>query len=124
MKISVEGIRIYLFTIPTIGISIPGQYYFQSIGKAKISMFLSLLRQVILLIPAILILPRFLQLKGVWLAQPISDFIATAITLIILVRELKSYKKVSNNKEAYNKDMQDKNMNTEFAIERDNEKLI
>ena len=124
MKISVEGIRIYLFMIPIIGISITGSNYIQSIGKAKIAMFLSLLRQVILLIPAILILPRFLQLKGVWLAQPISDFIATFVTVIILVRELKSYKKVSNNNEAYNKDMQDKNMNTEFAIERDSEKLI
>ena len=124
MKISVEGIRIYLFMIPIIGISITGSNYIQSIGKAKIAMFLSLLRQVILLIPAILILPRFLQLRGVWLAQPISDFIATCIAVIILARELKSYKKVSNNKEDYDKDIEDKNMNTEFAIERDNENLI
>ncbi|HSQ87457.1 MAG TPA: hypothetical protein VLM92_01410, partial [Romboutsia sp.] len=120
----VEGIRIYLFMIPIIGISITGSNYIQSIGKAKIAMFLSLLRQVILLIPAILILPRFLQLRGVWLAQPISDFIATCIAVIILARELKSYKKVSNNKEDYDKDIEDKNMNTEFAIERDNENLI
>jgi putative MATE family efflux protein len=124
MKVSVEGIRIYLFMLPIIGISITGTNYVQSIGKAKIAMFLSLLRQVILLIPAILILPRFLQLKGVWLAQPIADFIATAITVIILVRELKSYKKVSNNNEAYNKDIQDENMSSEFAIESDSEKLI
>ena len=56
-------------------------------------MVLSLLRQVILLIPMIVILPKFFGLNGVWYAQPIADFIATVITVVILIKELRSYKK-------------------------------
>ncbi len=94
MSISVNGAKIYLLMLPIIGISITGSNYIQSIGKAKIAMFLSLLRQVILLIPMIIVLPRIFGLDGVWYAQPVSDFIATVITSIILYKELKSYKKV------------------------------
>ncbi len=93
MDISVNGIRIYLFMLPIIGISITGSNYIQSVGKAKIATVLSLLRQVILLIPMIMILPSFFGLNGVWYASPISDFLSTAITAYILYRELKSYKK-------------------------------
>ncbi|MDK2563231.1 MATE family efflux transporter [Romboutsia sedimentorum] len=93
MKITVNGIRIYLLMLPIIGVSITGSNYIQSVGKAKIAMVLSLLRQVILLIPMIVILPKFFGLDGVWYAQPVSDFLATAITVVILVKELRSYKK-------------------------------
>ena len=43
----------------------------------------------------ILILPKFLGLDGVWYAQPVSDFLATVITIIILYREFKSQQKVN-----------------------------
>ncbi|HAX74143.1 MAG TPA: MATE family efflux transporter, partial [Firmicutes bacterium] len=62
-----------------------GSSYFQSIGKAKIAMFLSLLRQLILLLPLFLILPTFLDLNGVWLAQPVADLLAFIITGTFLV---------------------------------------
>ncbi|WP_042274924.1 MATE family efflux transporter [[Clostridium] dakarense] len=123
MSITVSGIRMYLLMMPIVGISITGSNYIQSIGKAKIAMFLSLLRQVILLIPIIIILPKFIGLNGVWLAQPISDFISTFITGIILFIELKSYNKIS--KVGYESDKKDynKNINTEFAIESDTKDL-
>ncbi|CEN75531.1 drug/sodium antiporter [[Clostridium] sordellii] len=95
MEMSVTGARIYLLMLPIIGISITGSNYIQSIGKAKTAIILSLLRQVIILIPMILILPKFLGLDGVWYAQPVSDFLATVITIIILYREFKSQKKVN-----------------------------
>lgn len=117
MRISIEGIKIYLLMMPIIGISVTGSNFIQSIGKAKIAMILSLLRQVILLIPAILILPRFLALKGVWLAQPIADFIATLITFIILFKEIKSYNnKVEGNIETNS--LKGKLIEGEFAIEK------
>lgn len=94
MDISVRGIRIYLFMIPILGISITGSNYIQSIGKAKIAMFLSLLRQVILLIPFIIILPKFFGLNGVWISQPVSDFMATMITIVILIREVRQTKEL------------------------------
>lgn len=93
MKITVNGIRIYLLMLPIIGVSITGSNYIQSVGKAKVAMVLSLLRQVILLIPMIVILPKFFGLDGVWYAQPVADLSATIITVVILVKELRSYKK-------------------------------
>ncbi len=92
MEISVKGMRIYLLMLPIIGISITGSNYIQSIGEAKTAMFLSLLRQVILLIPFILILPRIfgLGLNGVWIAQPVSDVLSTIITALILVKSMKT----------------------------------
>lgn len=92
MEISVKGMRIYLLMLPIIGISITGSNYIQSIGEAKTAMFLSLLRQVILLIPFILILPRIfgLGLNGVWIAQPVSDVLSTTITTLILVKSMKT----------------------------------
>ncbi len=93
MKITVNGIRIYLLMLPIIGVSITGSNYIQSVGKAKVAMVLSLLRQVILLIPMIVILPKFFGLDGVWYAQPVADLLATIITVVILVKELRSYKK-------------------------------
>ncbi|CEI73643.1 MULTISPECIES: MATE family efflux transporter [Romboutsia] len=92
MEVSINGAKIYLLMIPIIGISITGSNYIQSIGKAKIAMFLSLLRQFILLMPMIMILPKFFGLDGVWYAQPVADFLATAITAFVLYRELKAEK--------------------------------
>jgi putative MATE family efflux protein len=94
MAISVNGLRVYLFMLPIIGISIIGGVFIQSIGKAKMSMILSLLRQVILLIPFIIILPRFMGLKGVWMAQPLSDLIAVILTGYVVHKELKRQKQL------------------------------
>lgn len=87
-----KGMRIFLFMLPLVGMQIIRTNYFSSIGKAKKSMFLSLLRQVILLIPCLIILPKFLGLTGVWLAGPTSDLLSVIITTIMFrheVRELK-----------------------------------
>lgn len=88
----IYGIRIFLSMLPLVGFQIISTNYFQSIGKAKVSMFLSLLRQVILLIPLYLILPYFFELKGVWLAGPIADATASIITAIFLFREMRKLK--------------------------------
>lgn len=92
VNISVDGIRKYLIMMPLIGVSMIGSNYFQSIGKAKQAMFLSLLRQVILLVPMMLILPNILGLNGVWFAQPIADVISFVLTGVLLVREVKTHK--------------------------------
>ncbi|RDY25526.1 MATE family efflux transporter, partial [Romboutsia weinsteinii] len=91
MEITINGLRKYALALPIVGLSIVGTNFIQSIGKAKIAMVLGLLRQVILLIPMILILPKFLGLDGVWFAQPAADIISSAITAIVLFKELKSY---------------------------------
>ena len=92
MNMAIEGININLTTLPIVGISVLGSVYFQSIGEAKKSMFLSLLRQVIILIPVIIIVPNMYGLKGVWASQPISDFFAMFIVVFFLYKEFKKEK--------------------------------
>lgn len=90
INIGVNGMRIFLCMLPLIGGQIIVTNYFQSIGKVKISMFLSLLRQVILLIPCLIVMPMFKGLNGVWLAGATSDFIAFIITVIVFLKATKT----------------------------------
>ena len=94
MGITVSGLKKYTLTMPLLGVAIIGTNYVQSTGKAKLSMLLSLLRQCLFLIPLIMVLPKFLELDGVWFAQPVADTLSILITLLVLVKEIKSYPKV------------------------------
>lgn len=89
IAVGAVGMRTFLFMLPVIGFQIVSANYFQAVGKAKKSMFLSLLRQVLVLIPMLLILPKFFGLTGVWMAGPISDFTASVVTAIFLIAELR-----------------------------------
>lgn len=91
MAITVSGLRRYLIVMPLIAIPYLGSNFVQSIGKAKQAMVLSLLRQVIIFIPALLILPKFMGLDGIWFAQPIADIVATLITIFVVRKEICSY---------------------------------
>ena len=93
-SVAIKGVRMYLLMMPIVGINIVATSYFQSVGKAKVSMFVSLLRQVILLIPFTLILPLFLGLDGVWAAGACADFLSVVITLILIFKEFKSLNKL------------------------------
>lgn len=87
-----KGLRIFTLFFPIVGFQIITGNYYQSIGKAGIAAFLSLLRQVIILIPMLYILPPFTQLEGVWFANPISDLLAGIISALFLVKALKKLK--------------------------------
>ncbi len=89
IEITSHGMRIFLFMLPLIGGQIIVTNYFQSIGQVKISMFLSLLRQVIILIPCLLIIPMFMGLDGVWIAGATSDFLSVIITFIVFIKTSK-----------------------------------
>lgn len=93
MGITVNGLKKYTITLPILSIGIVGTNYIQSIGKAKVSILLSLLRQCIFLIPIIMILPKIVGLNGVWYAQPTADIMAIIIISIVLFKEVKSYSK-------------------------------
>ena len=86
------GLRTFL--LPVLGFQTISSNYFQSIGQAKVSMFLSLLRQVILLIPCLIVLPRVggLGLMGVWLAGPVADGLASIITGVVFFGSLRKLK--------------------------------
>ena len=90
--IAAKALRISVTLFPMIGFMIVVTNFFQSIGKAKISIFLSLTRQFLFLIPGLLILPPIFGLTGAWAAMPFSDGLATivsAITIFFFVRKFK-----------------------------------
>ncbi|MGE5381206.1 MAG: MATE family efflux transporter [Methylocystaceae bacterium] len=94
IAIGTRGMRIFLILLPIVGVQIVSANFFQAIGKAQKSVVLSLLRQVILLIPLLILLPPWLHLDGVWLAGPISDCIATLVTWLVLMQEVKHMRKL------------------------------
>ena len=80
---AIFGLRAGLLIFPLIGFQITASNFFQSIGKAKISVFLSLSRQVLFLIPALIVVPIFFGLNGVWGALPIADSFSVLLTFIV-----------------------------------------
>lgn len=95
INIGSQGIRIFLMMLPIIGFQVVSSNYFQAIGRAKISIFLSLLRQVIILLPLLIILPRFFKLIGIWISGPTSDLISSILTAIFVIREIRRMNKVN-----------------------------
>lgn len=75
--------RIFL-VLPMIGFLMVGSLVFQSVGKAVESFITAIVRPVVFLIPLVLVLPRFLQLEGVWLAFPLADVLTFLLTLALI----------------------------------------
>lgn len=93
IRLSVDGIRINMLVFPIIGYQMVVTNFFQSIGKAKISIFLSLSRQMIFLLPAVILLPYWFGIDGVWYAMPVSDFVAAVVTAIVMWLFMRKIKK-------------------------------
>jgi putative MATE family efflux protein len=92
IDMSVVGLRYTCMLLPLVGFQVVAVTFFQSIGKAHISIFLSLTRQVLFLIPLIIILPKYIGISGVWISMPISDFVAFTVTLFMLIKYYRSTK--------------------------------
>lgn len=93
VAIAANGLRINLSLFIVVGSQIAISQFFQSIGVAWKAIFLSLSRQFVYLIPAIIFLPPFFGLNGVWLSGPISDGLAAITAWLFLynhVRKLKN----------------------------------
>ena len=91
IDIASRGVRIAVAIFPLVGAQIVIGNFFQSIGKAKISIFLSLTRQLLYLLPGLLIFPHYFGLDGIWICMPVSDFFAfvtAAVALWIYVKRL------------------------------------
>ena len=89
LEVGTYGLRIILIALPVVGFQVIVGNYFQSVGRAGISVLLTLMRQVILLIPLLFILPNFMGLTGVWLASPIADVGSAMVSGTFLLRELR-----------------------------------
>ncbi|MBR3471388.1 MAG: MATE family efflux transporter [Prevotella sp.] len=93
IDIAIRGIRINMLTFPLIGSQAVITNFFQSIGKAKISIFLSLSRQMIYLLPLLIVLPPIMGVDGVWAALPASDTVAFVTAWIVMYRFMKKQKR-------------------------------
>lgn len=83
------ALRIGILSFPVVGAQIVITQFFQSIGKARISIFLSLSRQLLFLLPGLAFLPPFYGVEGVWFSMPLSDALAFAVAALMLAYHYK-----------------------------------
>jgi putative MATE family efflux protein len=92
LAMAARGIKLDMLLFFVVGSQAVITNFFQCIGKVRISIFLSLSRQLILLLPMAFVFPLFWGLDGVWYAMPASDFLAFAFTIPVLLWYLKKLK--------------------------------
>ena len=96
VKPAVFGLHIVFAVFPIVGFQMVATNFFLSIGMSKKAIFLSLTRQMLFLIPCLIVLPRFFGTLGVWISMPVADTIATIVTAIVLVNQFKQFKHAAN----------------------------
>ena len=84
-----QGLRLAMIALPIVGFQVVAGNFFQSVGKAKIATLLTLLRQVIVLIPLLFILPNYFELTGIWISMPIADTCSAFIVAYFITKEWK-----------------------------------
>lgn len=92
IDMAIKGIRINMLLFPIIGFQAVTTNFFQCIGRVRISIFLSLSRQLLFLLPLLLVLPKFWGLDGVWGSLPTSDLISSVVTAAVLAWNLWKFK--------------------------------
>lgn len=95
IDIAAKGMRIVVMFYPLIGMQMVTTNFFQSIGQAGKSIFLSLTRQLLFLVPLLIILPQFMGVKGVWLAMPSADAISCVVTGTMLIIQYRKFKQLA-----------------------------
>ena len=93
IAISARGLRIVVMFFPIIGFQMVTSNFFQSIGMASKAIFLSLTRQMLFLLPALIILPHFFGAAGVWYSMPVSDLLASLVAMVMLVSQFCKFKR-------------------------------
>ena len=99
---AIKAIQINMMMYPLVGFQMVVTNFFQCIGKVKISIFLSLSRQLLFLIPLLVILPNFFNLDGVWASLPSSDLLASLVAAFIMIAYLRRLKNQSMNNQNSN----------------------
>jgi putative MATE family efflux protein len=93
IEIGAVGIRIMAITLPAAAFVMNASTFFMSIGRAKISILLSVMRQGIVLIPLYFILPQFFGIFGIWWATPAADLTAFTVAMLMILREMRRLRK-------------------------------
>jgi putative MATE family efflux protein len=86
---TVRGLRLIVLMFPLVGFQITTAMFFQAIGKAKYSLLLSLCRQLLYLVPALIVLPLILGLNGVWMGEPAADLAAFLTAVYVFKRQFR-----------------------------------
>ena len=95
IECAVNCLRITTLAFWMVGFQVVVTNFFQSLGMAGKAVFLSLTRQILFMIPLLVILPPLYQLVGVWAAYPISDFVATVVATFMLIWQIRRIKRES-----------------------------
>lgn len=88
-RIGISGLRINFCITPVLGFIMLATTFFQSINRPAPSIIITVLRQIVFLVPFIYILPNLFELNGIFFAQPISDLLATALSVALVLKEKK-----------------------------------
>lgn len=92
MEIAIPAMRRVLLMLPILGFQIISTSYFQATGRPKQAMLLSLSRQVLFLIPLIIILPKIFGLIGVWSAGPTADLLSSLVAAVLIIGSIRHLK--------------------------------
>ena len=98
IDLSVKGLRITTIFFPIVGFQMVTSNFFQSIGMASKAIFLSLTRQMLFLLPCLLVLPNFWGAWGVWVSMPVSDLVASIVAAVMLFMQFKKFKRMEATK--------------------------
>ena len=86
------GFRIVVLFFPIVGFQMVASNFFQSIGMASKAIFLSLTRQLLFLLPCLIILPLFMGANGIWWSMPISDAVSSLVAAVLLYKQFQLFK--------------------------------
>ncbi len=93
IDLSVNGLRIVFLSYPIIGFQMVNANFFQSIGMVSKAIFMSLSRQLLFLLPCLLIFPHLWGIDGVWFSMPAADLISSIVAAILLVHHFRQFKR-------------------------------
>ena len=96
IDIAEKGMRIIFMFFPIVGFQMVTTNFFQSVGMAGKSIFLSLSRQLIFLAPCLVILPLFFGVTGIWTSMAVSDALASTVAAFMLTNQIKKFKRAIN----------------------------
>ncbi len=96
IKATEEGLWIVFLMYPVVGFQIVSSSMFQSIGKPGKAILLSLTRQLLFLLPMLIILPPIFGTDGVWMSMPIADISSTVLAVVLIVNQLRKFKQQEN----------------------------
>ena len=100
VELSAKALRINVLVFPTVGFQMIATNFFQSLGMVRKSVILSLSRQILFLLPLLYVLPLWFGANGVWMSFPISDALATLLTVFMLGRLFKKFSQLKDGEDS------------------------